>query len=164
MNPEQSANEAINAMLQLFGIDKVESTRVSNGVIDIPYNPVGAFKAKNPYSIWWVFPKNSVCSYIIKGGEEDVRNYIRVHFRPSFCHKLVYDKMDLGMKKRSIEAEVIGTPQRVRVLFLNLKKPFASRRYHRHRWQFSYNGSPILQLKRLPKTWPKELDFVLEHQ
>lgn len=162
MNPEQSANEAINTMLQLFGIDKADSSRVSNGIIDIPYNPVGAFKSDNPYSIWWVFPKNSVCSYIVKGGEQDVRNYIKVHFNPSFCHKLVYNKLDLGLKKRSIQAEVVGTPKTLRVSFVNQKKPFSSRSFHRHRWRFSYNGRELFYLKRLPKTWPKELDILLE--
>lgn len=162
MNPEQSTNEAISAMLELFGIDKADSPRVSNGVIDLPYNPEGAFKDANPYSIWWVFPKNSTCSYIVKGGEQDVRNYIRTNFSPSFCHKLVYAKIGQTLKKRRIKAEVVGTSQRIKISFLNVRQPFASRNFHCHRWVFSSSFKSFLRLKRLPKTWPKELDAFTE--
>lgn len=171
MNEVQKIDEAMSNILKLFHMTDDVLGRTSGGITELPYTVKGAFFSNNPYSIWFVFPKGTTDFHVVKGGEQDCRAFIRMNFKVAFCHKLVYSKLDTGDKKRNIEAEIVGlkSPFVGFVAFINDRRKAGDRAsYRRNRWKLAVR-SPIRNadltevrkewyLKRLPKTWPKELD------
>lgn len=163
MNDLESMNDVevgktLNNLLRILQVEN-PTARVIGTMVDLGY----VKNSNYPFSIWFVFPKSSHTIFVVKGSTQACRQYIKDTYGPSFCHKLVFN-VERRTKKRNITAEIVGLRKEFipSISFVNISRH--KRRFHKHRWKISIVASPsgkvVLEqvLKRLPKTWPKELD------
>lgn len=173
---DREVDLAIGRLCELFDVPytmpKISVPDKGPG-IRLPYEKIGAFHLKNPFSIWWVFPKDGQ-PVILKGGDADCRTYVKEHFKVAFCHKLLYEKM-IGFSYTRKQAEIVGLPDHMKytIKFENMNRRLhKGARFNRNRWIIEIKPARLMHfpppkltlvLKSLPKSWLQELDIYFRH-
>lgn len=110
------------------------------------YTIIGSYRNGNPYSIYFIYPKDE-SPFIIKGGANDLEKWIERYKTPAIVH-ITYWKH--GFSRRVIQ--IINVDRNI----YTYKK--------KGKWLVSLNGEVIKTIKRIPRKWMKELNpFVKNH-
>lgn len=123
------------------------------------YNKIGSFINGNPYTISFIYPKDSD-PFVVKGGSNDVEMYLRDFNKI----KIPYVKHDTywrhGTHRRRVTIENLGNGIKGYVSGINKKRTG----YFEIILNRSFQRIFRKEVKRIPRKWIKELDQFCEKQ
>ncbi len=138
---------------------------------DFGYNPIGSFTTGNAYDIAFCYPHPLYeRSFILKGGHQVIRKYLKEMNTPMIVHHTLYQK---GIHR--IFYEFYGIENRVAIhkeyaFNKNMKKYRIADRYNLVKYSFGETdryGAPIREkkilatFKRVPRRWIRELNLYI---
>lgn len=137
---------------------------------EFDYSIIGSYRNVNPFTIAFVYPKNSK-AYIVKGGLNDVKRYLEADKEPSIRFFTMFHK-----KKSRTNVKIHGLNESFSVGFLGPKYPSENIRHDdfhnpyveknvrnimRHELYVGYRSGKTIYKKRLrkiPRKWMEELN------
>jgi len=129
---------------------------------EFDYNIIGSWKNGNPFTIFYVYPKDDA-PFIIKGGANDVKKWMDKYNTPCIYYYAYFHK---GVHRGGWCSNIKNvTDGDVNLYFSNEYKPRTTRDYGEYRTgkikiEVYKNNERIFikKVRRIPRSWIKELD------
>lgn len=129
---------------------------------EFDYNPIGSYRDVNPYDIAFCYPHPLYHRpFIVKGGNQDVRKYLKKLNIPMVVHHTYYQR---GNHRRIVELYGVE-----KGLYISKKFTYDDGKYLiSKKFQLTASASPrrgrrnrkiLAEFKRIPRRWIRELNL-----
>ena len=167
LSESQQVDQAILEVLKLFEMENDPSLMpsLSISVFDLKWEVKGSFARKDPFTIWFVFPKKATDKpYIVKGGYADGKQFIQQKSVVAFAHYLQYYSVTkLKHQKRGAEVFGLHNSHHCHISFTTVEGDKFKRETPSYKckrwvfWVFNTWCDKRFVRKTLPKCFPVEL-------